>query len=480
MLSYTNHALDQFIGDLLKAGIPDSSMVRIGSRSKCTPETMPLLLSEQKRGYRRSQHAWNIINELKLDAEESGAELKDAFQAYIALSIKWDDISEYLEFSEDGAQFFDALRVPTDKGGWTRAGKRGKQVDRDYLYLRWIKDEGPGIFEENIPTHARAVWGMPRAAREEHVQKWVKSLTEEHLENIRNLSREANDIQGKIEVQFSEADVQILLEKKIIGCTTTGAAKYARLIRAARPDVILVEEAGEILESHILTALAATVKQLVLIGDHKQLRPKINNYALSVEKGDGFDLNCSLFERLINQGTHHATLHKQHRMVPEISVFARKLTYPDLLDGPRTRGRPEIHGLQDRVVFVNHGKQEDSDNQLRDRRDPEVKESKKNMFEAEMVLRCVKYFGQQGYASSQIVVLTPYLGQLRVLKDLLSKNKHDPTLSEMDKAEIIRAGLISEAAAKLNKAPLRLSTIGLISLFSTYSTSPELHGMSSC
>ncbi|KXX80997.1 Helicase required for RNAi-mediated heterochromatin assembly 1 [Madurella mycetomatis] len=459
VLSYTNHALDQFMGDLLKAGIPGLSMVRIGSKSKCTPATTPLLLSEQKGQYRRSQNAWNIINELKLRTAESGAKLKDAFQTYIAMSVKWDDISEYLEFSEGGERFLSALRVPTDDSGWARAGKRGKQVGPDYLYLRWIKGEGPGIFEKNISADARAVWDMPRAAREEYVWRWIKSLAEEHLEAIRGLSREVNDLQGKIDVQFSEADAQVLLQKKVIGCTTTGAAKYARLIRAARPDVILVEEAGEILESHILTALAATVKQLILIGDHKQLRPKINNYALSVEKGDGFDLNRSLFERLINQGAHHATLHKQHRMVPEISVFARRLTYPDLLDGPRTRGRPEIHGLQDRVVFVNHGKQEDSDNQIRDRRDPGMKESKKNMFEAEMVLRCVKYFGQQGYASDQIVVLTPYLGQLRVLKDLLSKNKHDPALSEMDKAEMIRAGLISEAAAKLNKSPLRLSTI---------------------
>jgi superfamily I DNA and/or RNA helicase len=290
-------------------------------------------------------------------------------------------------------------------------------------------------------------------------------LTEEHLESITELSGQFNQVQGKIDVQFSEADADVVSQKTIMGCTTTGAAKYDRLIRAFKPDVVLVEEAGEILESHVLTALAPTVKQLVLIGDHKQLRPKINNYALSVEKGEGFDLNCSLFERLINQGARHATLHKQHRMAPQISVFARELTYPHLLDGPKTSGRPEILGVQDRVVFLNHGRQEDSDKQLRDRRDAGLKESKKNVFEAEMVLRCVKYLGQQGYASDRIVVLTPYLGQLRVLRDLFSKNNHDPALSEMDKNELIRAGLLSDAAAKLDKKPLRVSTIGLFGLF---------------
>jgi superfamily I DNA and/or RNA helicase len=223
----------------------------------------------------------------------------------------------------------------------------------------------------------------------------------------------------------------------------------------------LVEEAGEILESHVWTSLTSTVKHLVLIGDHKQLRPKINNYSLSVEMGNGFDLNRSMFERLILQGAKHQTLQKQHRMVPEISMFPRKLTYPDLVDAPKTFGRDPIRGLQDRVIFFNHGKMEESDKALRERRDPGAKESKKNAWEAKMVLRCVKYLGQQGYGSHQIVILTPYLGQLRVIRDLLQHGEHAAELSEMDKADLIRAGLLSQAAAQVNKKPLRISTIGM-------------------
>lgn len=36
----------------------------------------------------------------------------------------------------------------------------------------------------------------------------------------------------------------------------------------------IVEEAGEVLEAHILASLSASCEQLVLIGDHHQLRPK--------------------------------------------------------------------------------------------------------------------------------------------------------------------------------------------------------------
>lgn len=38
--------------------------------------------------------------------------------------------------------------------------------------------------------------------------------------------------------------------------------------------------------------------QLTVVTD-RQLRPKVNNYALTVEKGEGYDFNMSLFERLV-------------------------------------------------------------------------------------------------------------------------------------------------------------------------------------
>lgn len=111
---------------------------------------------------------------------------------------------------------------------------------------------------------------------------------------------------------------------------------YAKQLQSAASGILLVEEAGEILESYVLTAMTPNTKQLILIGDHKQLRPKVNNYNLTVEKGDGYDLNRALFERLALAGLAHATLQPQHRMCLEISNLVRQLTFPDLLDAPST------------------------------------------------------------------------------------------------------------------------------------------------
>ena len=76
-----------------------------------------------------------------------------------------------------------------------------------------------------------------------------------------------------------------------------------------------------------------------------------------------------------------------------------------------------------------------------------------------MVLKIVRYLGQQGYGTDKIVILTPYLGQLRALQEALKKD-NDPVLNDLDSHDLVRAGLISSSAAKLGKRPIRLATIG--------------------
>lgn len=146
-------------------------------------------------------------------------------------------------------------------------------------------------------------------------------------------------------------------------------------------------------------------------------------------------------------------------MHPDISLYPRALTYPELLDDPKTFMRKRVKGLHSRVIFVDHLEAETNYTALVDRNDTTVKASKQNPFEATMVLKCVKYLSQQGYKTDQMVVLTPYLGQLRLLLGLL-ETENDPILNELDSHDLIRAGLMTQAATKVEKRPLRLSTIG--------------------
>ena len=79
------------------------------------------------------------------------------------------------------------------------------------------------------------------------------------------------------------------------------------------------------------------------------------------------------------------------------------------------------------------------------------------------MLKIVRYLGQQGYGTDKLVILTPYLGQLRALQEALKKD-NDPVLNDLDSFDLVRAGMLSPSAAKLNKKPIRLATIGMVSV----------------
>ncbi|KAL5335223.1 AAA domain-containing protein [Aspergillus crustosus] len=452
-MCYTNHALDQFLEDLLDIGIDSSSIVRLGAKSSARTE--PLRLFAQQSKFSRSSARWRIIDELKGKASTLREEIDVVFNEYSNFKLSADSILEYLEFEEP--EIFDAFSPPEQDDGMTLVGEGGKLVTPQYLYSRWSQGKEYSV-PSDLTDDSRKVWEMGKESRQAKIACWTENLLEEHVANVQNLVTRLNECQRKLEDLWSEKTQDILLSKRIIGCTTTGAAMYGKELGVVSPGVVLLEEAGEILESHVLTALGDHTKQLIMIGDHQQLRPKVNSYALTVENGSGYDLNRSLFERLVLSGYPHSTLAKQHRMVPQISSLVRRLTYPDLLDGEKTLGRPAPRGLQDRVIFIDHAHPEGNLGQVNDRNDSGGKGSKQNPFEALLVLKIVRYLGQQGYGTDRLVVLTPYLGQLHLLREELRKET-DPVLNDLDSYDLVRAGLISQASAHHTKRPIRLSTV---------------------
>ncbi|KAG2057924.1 P-loop containing nucleoside triphosphate hydrolase protein [Suillus hirtellus] len=456
VVCYTNHALDQFLEDLMKIGIPDISMVRLGGRPNAQVAHLGIA-GQKKERFIRSKADWTIIDDLKKSSTFHCKALETAMDRFIASKISFTDILTYIEFEEP--TYFNAFHVSEyNASGMTRVGKDGKAVDTEELVFRWARGFDAGQFkaEPNV-REAQDIWKMPPDARRDVIERWRSEIRKLILEEIHTLGTNYNGCQDQLTRKFGEARVATLMGKRIIGCTTTGAAMFAQDIRAANPDVLLVEEAGEILESHVLTAMGETTSQMILIGDHKQLRPKVNNYKLTVEKGDGFELNRSLFERLVLKGFPHETLTAQHRMRPEISAFIRKITYPDLTDAAKTQGRDNIRGIQDNVIFIDHTHPEDDDSRISDKGDGASSGSKQNTYEVEMVWKIVRYLAQQGYGTERLVVLTPYLGQLSRLRDVL-KRDNDPVLNDLDSHDLIRAGLMS-AADNTSKKRIRLATI---------------------
>jgi hypothetical protein len=401
---------------------------------------------------------WNMIEDLRNLAEGYHDSLVSKIAEYRSFQVSKDALLDYLEFSDE-SEFFDAFTVPEQSDGMSIVGSKGKAIDRHYLLDQWTAGRDPGVFKDAALQEYPHVWKIDLATRTSFSSRWIMDLLQENVLEISTLFEKYNNCQERLGQLNQERITHLIREKRVIGCTTTAAAMKTDSLRNAAPGVVLVEEAGEILESHILTAMTANTKQLVLIGDHKQLRPKIDNFALTIEKGDGYNLNMSLFERLVISGFPPNVLTTQHRMRPEISTLVRHLTYPELEDDPKTQNRPFLRGFQNNVMFISHNHPELNSERIADRRDENAKSSRENEYEVDMVLKCVRYLGQQGYRTDQIVILTPYLGQLFVLRNKLMKD-NDPVLSDLDSWDLIRAGLLTPAAANISKRSIKISTIG--------------------
>jgi hypothetical protein len=453
---FTNHALDQFLEDLMDIGIPSSAMVRLGGKS--TDRTKPLMIREQT-SIKLNQTQWAQIDKLKQRLQKHETRLRDVFKRFQTANVQKNHLMEYLEFLSEDLPFFEAFAVPEDpEDGMTRVGKRGKKMSPFYLLDRWIRGEKDSGSHQHVQSEGAAeVWGMLPETRQAAFSRWQKAILDDLVNEIQDTGRQFNADQAELDRIFGERDASIIKTKRIIACTTNGAAKYSAAIQAASPGVVLVEEAAEILEAHILTSLGPHTEQLIMIGDHKQFRPKCS-YELSVEQGDGFDLNRSLFERLVLKGFPHITLTQQHRMRPEISSLIRNLTYRDLTDADSTQNRANLRGFRDNVIFINHSHPELELNNSRQLYDGRTS-SKQNEFEGQMMLKCVRYLAQQGYGSDKLVVITPYLGQLKLLRDQLAQ-ENDPILNDLDKFDLVRAGLLTDLGSKTSKPSLRISTIG--------------------
>ncbi|KAI0353983.1 hypothetical protein OH77DRAFT_1426841 [Trametes cingulata] len=302
----------------------------------------------------------------------------------------------------------------------------------------------------SVPVHNRPlevllqsanVWAMSSSERTRLGDDWERRIRMNayttklnHYQAIREeykaACKEYDDLRD-------ESRRRLLSQNDLIACTTTGAASLTSLLESVAPQVLLVEEAGQVLEAHILTSLVPSVRHLICIGDPQQLRPNLATFALSMESERGremFKFDRSLMERLVNGGYQMSQINVQRRMRPAISHFIRTILYPKLEDNDAVLQYPSVQGMQKDVFFYNHLNKEGGS---------EDSVSKFNIFEVEMIRDLVLYFLRQGAYSGpgDIAVLCAYLGQLQKVRAALRDLKIAVSVDERDAEELARQGL---------------------------------------
>ena len=435
---YTNHALDQLLEHLVADGI--GQVIRLGSRSKSevlqnltirhvAQEVVPTKIEKHNK-WKHNQ-----------DIGETLREIEDMLSG-LNSPKSWTNIQTYL-MKTHKRHFNELFGKGVDEEGFQEVkGKKYRVLER------WLRG-APKKLVSNRPVaqlSAISLREMSTSERTALYEHWIN----QHISRLSNTLIQAldsyNDSKSALDKCHSELDLRCLQEAHIIGVTTSGLARNIELLQRVGAKVMLCEEAGEVLEAHTLTAFLPGVEHVILIGDHEQLRPQINNFELQHDnpRGKKYSLDISLFERLVRPqaGSFQvplSTLKTQRRMHPSISELVRVPLYPDLQDHPSVSEYPEVDGMRHRLYWLNHQENEDTRNAQA------VSLSRTNTFEVEMVASLVSHLVRQGtYGREDIAVITPYLGQLQKIKKRLA-DSFEIIVGDRDQEELKAQGLQDDA-----------------------------------
>ena len=212
------------------------------------------------------------------------------------------------------------------------------------------------------------------------------------------------------EIRLMEKQIieEIIDDAEIILATCVGAAH--KTIADRRFPIVLIDEATQATETATLVPIVRGARQLILIGDHKQLPPTIIS-----KRAEESGFSRSLFERLVDAGIKPFMLKTQYRMHPCISEFPSSRFYEGLLeDGVSSEERQAPSGFiwpnwNLPLAFIPLDSEEGTDVE---------NASRFNSEEAIKVVEVVqKLIESLEIMPEQIGVITPYNGQVRLLND---------------------------------------------------------------
>ncbi|XP_072308697.1 NFX1-type zinc finger-containing protein 1-like [Eucyclogobius newberryi] len=311
-----------------------------------------------------------------------------------------------LAMSLDDPEVAEEHKAGENNEGWEYQPEQKRRI-RNKIKQELKKDST--MTEEEAGLIAD-IWTLSVPDRWRLYRLWVKHYKAELRTKSFHLEEEYQNAVDRLADVKRQQNLCLLKEATVIGMTTTGAAKFRRMLQQVRPSLVIVEEAAEVLEAHTITSLSSACQHLILIGDHQQLRPSSTVYELA----KNFNLELSMFERLVNMELPFVRLDYQHRMRPDIARLLTPHIYSELENHPSVLEYDNIKGLNTNLFFVEHTHPEE---EIKDGR------SHQNRHEAQFVVALCQYLLLQEYKPEQITILTTYTGQLLCLRNLMPASR---------------------------------------------------------
>ncbi|KAG6967558.1 hypothetical protein JG688_00006251 [Phytophthora aleatoria] len=338
-------------------------------------------------------------------------------------TVKYDDVWS-LDSDEDEDNFMDAVQY--DNGDEVEESEHLQHM-RDVFEVEDDDVEVEIEAVEEFEEEEKAPWtSSDQQLIRPHAWHWDTALEERWnaLFSVLNLwgdlntrlqhafAKQLEDLKVELQREILRANSRVYEGKSVIGGTITGCVSRLEAIRTTNPFAILVEEASEVMEPLLLSCFSSSTRKLEMIGDHMQLQPSVMG-RIDFERVN--KINISMFERLISapQGNEvpSSVLSIQRRMRKSICDLTRSF-YDDIttIEDHEVCGTKVIGGAKRKPGMV----------PLLDAQErASVGLSRVNQQEAKMTCKLVQYLVHCGVPAKSIAVLTPYKGQLMLMRKML-------------------------------------------------------------
>lgn len=227
------------------------------------------------------------------------------------------------------------------KGGRSGSGSAASKTSKSPLLICAPSNVAVDQLTEKIASIGLRVVRVAAKSREllessvaslslhERVKREAMATPGSELGRLFKLLEEQGELSARDETRLAKlrkSAERSTLNSCDVVCTTCVGAGDPRLA-SRRFRAVLIDEATQATEPETLIPIVhAGVRQVILVGDHKQLGPVIMNKAASKA-----GLAQSLFERLILLGHRPIRLAVQYRMHPLLSTFPSNMFYEGAL-----------------------------------------------------------------------------------------------------------------------------------------------------
>ncbi|THH13828.1 hypothetical protein EW146_g6431 [Bondarzewia mesenterica] len=471
LIAFTNHALDHMLLSVLDSKITPN-IIRLGSRT--TDERIAeynlgkLEKLEGKTSLDRSMRR-EFAN-----MKEVENEMDDVVQSIQLPRLSSEKVEQFLdihypEYSESLtsppywiSRLMEQIQMDEIANGeWTVASGNKKRKDDLDSELRNAAEErggrsksGKAMQEDMVHEQAVGTGGVdprtvffsalgfnghippvPSSCRAtEHLLRDSTSVWSMSFDERTRLAASWEDEIRRMAYESNVSEFELLRERYKAACKRYNDVRD----QIIAPKVLMVEEAGQVLESHIIASLVPSVEHIICIGDPQQLRPTLSTFCPSVNgqprwKGIVQVRSVAYGETCRQRPSHVSDYSTAKDAAQHFPFHQNNFLYKNLEDHENVRQYPPVQGMQKNVFFFTHTHQENGE---------EDSVSKFNKFEVEMIRDLALYFLKQGPYSGagDIAVLCAYLGQLQKVRSAFRDIKMAVSVDERDEEQLAKQG----------------------------------------